>query len=281
MSEDGGVSAEKTVDRDDVSIEDAAASAVDGGWLEVEDIDPDTGELLGTRLQRLDGDGETIGEPVDPTWKLMPSAMPRVIKRPRTIRIGVVVPLASLLDASETPGELADRSGFIPGEILKDQITEALGNSDADQVLFTRLLTDNGGRLLDVTELGRRPSTGSPKPSKSGPAAADTPPAPCPPTGATSITTNQSPTAKPPAETWIRSAADTTAAKPSPGLPHTETITASTGPCPTPNTTDASTNHYPPDEPRKDQRKDQLLARAIDLVPARRDLKESAAERSP
>ena len=51
----------------DVSIEDAAASAVNGGWLEVEDIDPDTGELLGTRLQRLNADGETIGEPVDPT----------------------------------------------------------------------------------------------------------------------------------------------------------------------------------------------------------------------
>jgi hypothetical protein len=127
--------------------------------LEVEDIDPDTGELLGTRLQRLDGDGETIGEPVDPTRKLMPSAMPRVIKRPRTIRIGVVVPLASLLDASDAPGELADRSGFIPGEILKDQISEALHSNGRDQVLFTRLLTDNGGRLLDVSELGRHPST--------------------------------------------------------------------------------------------------------------------------
>ena len=84
---------------------------------------------------------------------------PRLIKRPRTIRIGVVVPLASLLDASDTPGELADRSGFIPGDILKDQISDALGSNGRDQVLFTRLLTDNGGRLLDVTELGRRPST--------------------------------------------------------------------------------------------------------------------------
>ena len=69
----------------------------------------------------------------------------------------MVVPLASLLDASETPGELADRSGFIPGKILKDQISDALANA-GDQVLFTRLLTDNGGRLLDVTELGGRPS---------------------------------------------------------------------------------------------------------------------------
>ena len=44
---------------------------------------------------------------------------PRLIRRPRTIRIGIVVPLASLLDASDAPGELADRSGFIPGEILR------------------------------------------------------------------------------------------------------------------------------------------------------------------
>ena len=37
----------------------------DGGeWLEVEDIDPDTGELLGTRFQRLDADGEPVGDPV-------------------------------------------------------------------------------------------------------------------------------------------------------------------------------------------------------------------------
>jgi hypothetical protein len=133
----------------------AEERAVD--WLEVEDIDPDTGELLGTHLQRLDAEGETVGEPVDASSTGKPSLRPRVIKRPRTIRIGVVVPLASLLDASETPGELADRSGFIPVDILKNQIRDALANA-GDQVLFTRLLTDNGGRLLDVTELGSRPS---------------------------------------------------------------------------------------------------------------------------
>jgi hypothetical protein len=133
----------------------AEERAVD--WLEVEDIDPDSGELLGTHLQRLDAEGETVGEPVDASSTGKPSLRPRVIKRPRTIRIGVVVPLASLLDASDAPGELADRSGFIPGKILKDQISDALANA-GDQVLFTRLLTDNGGRLLDVTELGGRPS---------------------------------------------------------------------------------------------------------------------------
>ena len=41
---------------------------------------------------------------------------------------------------------------------MKEQIAEALGSNGRDQVLFTRLLTDNGGRLLDVTELGRHPS---------------------------------------------------------------------------------------------------------------------------
>jgi Domain of unknown function (DUF222) len=34
-------------------------------WLEIENIDPDTGELLRTHLQRVDGDGEPIREAVD------------------------------------------------------------------------------------------------------------------------------------------------------------------------------------------------------------------------
>jgi Domain of unknown function (DUF222) len=147
-------------DDDDVEGDDHRDAAVEPvvDWLEVEDIDPNTGELLGTHRQALDAAGEQLGEPVDPTSTLIPKLTSRVIKRPRTRRIGVVVPLASLLDGSEAPGELADRSGFIPGEILKEQIAEALGSNGRDQVLFTRLLTDNGGRLLDVTELGRHPS---------------------------------------------------------------------------------------------------------------------------
>jgi hypothetical protein len=70
----------------------------------------------------------------------------------------VVVPLASLLGATDAPGELADRSGFLPGETLRDQIAETLDAHPHDEVLFTRLLTDNAGRLLDATELGRHPS---------------------------------------------------------------------------------------------------------------------------
>ena len=128
-------------------------------WLEVENIDPDTGELLGTHLQRFTGDGQPMGEPVDPATHQPTGQAPTLIKRPRTTRIGVVVPLSSLLGATDTPGELLDRSGVIPGEMLRNQIAEALDADSGTQVLFTRLLTDNSGRLLDTTELGRYPST--------------------------------------------------------------------------------------------------------------------------
>jgi hypothetical protein len=46
----------------------------------------------------------------------------------------------------------------MPGSILKEEIAEALDSNGRDEVLFTRLLTDDGGRLLDTTELGRYPS---------------------------------------------------------------------------------------------------------------------------
>ena len=123
-------------------------------WLEVENIDPDTGELLGTQLQPIDADGQPIGEPVDAVTD-RPRQPPRLVRRPRKIRIGVVVPLSSLLSDSDAPAELADRSGFIPGETLRQHIADALNSNRGDQVLFTRLLTDDGGRLLNTTELGR------------------------------------------------------------------------------------------------------------------------------
>jgi hypothetical protein len=128
-------------------------------WLEVEDIDPETGELLGTHVQRLDGAGEPMGEPVDAATTRSGAVQTfRRPKRPRQLRIGVVVPLASLLGASDAPAELADRSGLIPGEMLREQIAEAIDSDSQDELLFTRLLTDDGGRLLDTTELGRYPS---------------------------------------------------------------------------------------------------------------------------
>jgi hypothetical protein len=71
-----------------------------------------------------------------------------------------VVPLTSLLNLNDTPGELADRSALIPAEFLRQLIADTLGPdpSGHDEVLFTRLLTDPQGRLLDTTELGRYPS---------------------------------------------------------------------------------------------------------------------------
>ena len=40
-------------------------------WLEVEDIDPDTGELLGTHFQAIDPEGEAIGDGLiqRPNWR--------------------------------------------------------------------------------------------------------------------------------------------------------------------------------------------------------------------
>jgi hypothetical protein len=124
-------------------------------WLEVEDIDPDTGELLGTHLQPLEADGEPVGEPIDPATELAGRLAPAVIKSPRQLRIGVIVPLSSLLGLSDAPGELADRSGLIPGQVLREAIVDALDGQSRDDLVFTRLLTDDGGRLMDTTELGR------------------------------------------------------------------------------------------------------------------------------
>ena len=134
-------------------------AAAESDWLEVEDIDPDTGELLGTHLQPIDANGQPIAEPVDAVTHRPPGQAPKLVRRPRTIRIGVVVPLTSLLSKNDTPAELADRTGFIPGETLRQHIADAIDSDRCDQVLFTRLLTDGGGRLIDTTELGRYPST--------------------------------------------------------------------------------------------------------------------------
>jgi hypothetical protein len=142
--------------------EDAGPGADDVTWVEVEDIDLDTGELLGTRLEPVTADGEPVdaadlgaaprSDRSGASWFEV-----RTLRRPSTIRIGVVVPLSSLLGLDDTPAQLADRSSAIPAETLRQTIADALG-PDADEVLFTRLLTDDGGWLLDTTELGRFPS---------------------------------------------------------------------------------------------------------------------------
>lgn len=68
-----------------------------------------------------------------------------------------MVPLTSLLDLDDTPAELVDRSASIQAEELRQLISDTLGpdRTSHDDVLFTRLLTDSGGRLLELTELGR------------------------------------------------------------------------------------------------------------------------------
>ena len=71
--------------------------------------------------------------------------------------------------------------------MLKEQIATALDPDGGDEVLFTRLLTDNRGRLLNVTELGRYPSARLAQAIK---IRAGHLPAPCPPTAATLITTS-------------------------------------------------------------------------------------------
>ena len=217
-----------------------------------------------------------------------------MVRRPRKLRIGVVVPLSRLLSDCDTPAELADRSGFVPGETLRQQIAEAIHSNSRDQLLFTRLLTDDRGRLLDTTELGRYPSTRLAEAItiRAGTCRYPTCTVPAdrcdldhhePVPKDTTSGTNMDPfcrrhhrgknlmhydgqPASPTAGARARHGKGLStfagdeggeSGRPhvrvqlaEPGTPASETTTASTGPCPTPNTTDASTNHYPPDEPR-------------------------------
>ena len=65
--------------------------------------------------------------------------------------IGVVVSAQSLFGYSNTPGQLMDRSSLVPAEVIRE-LAQQQGT------LFYRLLTDEKGNLLDVTEMGRFPS---------------------------------------------------------------------------------------------------------------------------
>ncbi|MDN5762852.1 MAG: DUF222 domain-containing protein, partial [Microlunatus sp.] len=130
----------------------------DGGWLEIEHIDPDTGELLGTSWQYVDADGEWVGAAAGPrpepgAAEPRPAGVPAGLARRRSrppLRIGIVVPLTSLLGLDECPAELADRSAAMPAARLRQLIAGTLGDQPggSGEVLFTRLLTDGGGRLL-------------------------------------------------------------------------------------------------------------------------------------
>ena len=67
------------------------------------------------------------------------------------ITIGVVVSVQSLFGYTDSPGQLADHSALVPAETVRE-LARQPGS------LFYQLLTDAGGDLLAVTELGRFPS---------------------------------------------------------------------------------------------------------------------------
>ena len=70
--------------------------------------------------------------------------------RPIPATIGVIISAQSLFGFSNTPGQLTDRSTLIPADLIRD-LAQQPGT------LFYRLMTDEKGNLLDVTELGRFP----------------------------------------------------------------------------------------------------------------------------
>jgi hypothetical protein len=57
--------------------------SADTDWLEVENIHPETIELLSIQLQRIDGNGELVGEPVDAASQMLPGRAPRRVRRPQ------------------------------------------------------------------------------------------------------------------------------------------------------------------------------------------------------
>jgi len=71
--------------------------------------------------------------------------------KPIPATIGVIISAQSLLGYSNTPGQLTDRSALIPADLIRTLARQP-------GTLFYRLLTDDKGNLLDVTELGRFPS---------------------------------------------------------------------------------------------------------------------------
>ena len=65
--------------------------------------------------------------------------------------VGITVPLASLLDLDDDPALTGDGQHAIDLALLRDLAT-------TPGTLFSRLLTDEAGGILDVTELGRFPT---------------------------------------------------------------------------------------------------------------------------
>jgi hypothetical protein len=115
-------------------------------------------------------------------------------------------------------------------------------------MLFTRPLTDDGGRLLDTTELGRYASARLAQAIKIRAGTCRFPTCTVPAERCDLDHHEPLPSGRHPAATWTRSADHTTGVKPSPGRHASETTSASTGPCPTPKPIDASTSPCQPAE---------------------------------
>ncbi len=84
------------------------------------------------------------------SWRVTPCAGGHEV-RPAPVVIGVVVSIQSLAGATNTPGQLMDRSAMVPAGTIREMAQQP-------GTLFYRLLTDELGNLLDVTEMGRFPS---------------------------------------------------------------------------------------------------------------------------
>ena len=84
------------------------------------------------------------------SWRITPCPGGHEV-RPAPVVIGVVVSIQSLAGATNTPGQLMDRSAMVPAGTIRDMARQP-------GTLFYRLLTDEQGNLLDVTEMGRFPS---------------------------------------------------------------------------------------------------------------------------
>jgi hypothetical protein len=84
------------------------------------------------------------------SWRITPCPGGHEV-RPAPVVIGVVVSIQSLAGATNTPGQLMDRSAMVPAGTIRDMAQQP-------GTLFYRLLTDEQGNLLDVTEMGRFPS---------------------------------------------------------------------------------------------------------------------------
>jgi Domain of unknown function (DUF222) len=223
----------------------------DADWLEIEDIDPDTGELLGTHLQRLNGAGEPIGERVDAAASRLKQAS----------RQGLSSVLGSSGLGSWCPSPASSAPMMRRASSLIDPASyqaRCCGSRSLKPSIPTVMMRCSPGSLpimlagcsMSLSSAATR-QFGWRKPSGSAPEPVDTPRAAYRATLATLIITNLGPAARHPQPIWIPSAADTPEPKPSPGSLPSETTTGSSGQCLMPNAIGVSTSRCQQGEPHK------------------------------